>query len=286
LQRDHGPEAENLSLLAVGHQGTRVSAGELEFESFELGARITPFDLTLIMARTDHEISAAFEYNQDLFDAATISRMCHHFVNLVEAVVSDPDYELADLPMIDETERQQLLFMFNDTAAAYPAELNLHSLFEAQAARTPEACALAFERERLTYEELNRRANQLAHHLKVLGVGADSRVGVCLDRSIEMIVGLLGILKAGGAYVPLDPSYPQERLLYMIDNAGLELLLIQQDSAPALPEHSIALLRLDEDWDEIAKQADSNPNCYVSLRSTFHSRGYQSHQILICPTFQ
>jgi amino acid adenylation domain-containing protein len=261
LQREHGHQEKNLSLLAVGEQGTRVKAGELEFENFELAERITPFDLTLIMAETDHEISAAFEYNQDLFDAATISRMSQHFINLVEGIVSNPNRPLADLPMIEDSERQQLLFMFNDTAAAYPAELTLQSLFEAQVARTPEAYTLAFGKERLTYEELNRRANQLAHYLKASGVGADSRVGICLDRSIEMVVGLLGILKAGAAYVPLDPSYPVERLLYMIDDAGLELLLTQGTSVQA---HPIASLRLDEDWNEVAKHSDSNPNCGVT----------------------
>jgi amino acid adenylation domain-containing protein len=264
LQRERGRQEKNLSLLAVGEQGARVKFGELEFVNFELAERITPFDLTLIMAETDHEISAAFEYNQDLFDTATISRMSQHFINLVEGIVADPDRSLSDLPMIKDSERQQLLFTFNDTAAAYPAELTLHSLFEAQVARTPEACAIAFVKERLTYEELNRRANQLAHYLNALGVGADSRVGICLDRSIEMVVGLLGILKAGAAYVPLDPSYPVDRLLYMIDDAGLELLLTQRNSESALQAHPVASLRVDEDWHKVAKHAEANPNCCVT----------------------
>jgi amino acid adenylation domain-containing protein len=254
LQREYGTERGDLSRLALGESGVRIKSGVLEVESFELAERITPFDLTLMMAETGDSISATFEYNRDLFDSATISRMAQHFTSLVSAIGSNPDRLVSDLPMIADIERQQLLGRFNDTAATYPSEVTLHSLFQAQVAQTPDAFALKFADERLTYAELNRRANQLAHHLRSLGLGAESRVGICLDRSIEIVIGLLGILKAGAAYVPLDPSYPQERLLYMIDDAGLELLLTAQNSVP-----EITSLRLDEDWDQIAKQPDSNP---------------------------
>ena len=170
------------------------------------------FDLTLGMENTTTGLVGGWEYNTDLFDSSTIERMMAHFVTLLEAIVANPQQRISQLPMLTESERQQLLVEWNDTQVDYRDDLCIHQLFEEQSLRTPDAVAVVFENQQLTYHELNSRANQLAHYLRSLGVGADVLVGICVERSLEMVVGLLGILKAGGAYVPLDPEYPQERL--------------------------------------------------------------------------
>ena len=154
--------------------------------------------------------------------------MVGHFNTLLEAAAANPDQRLSDLPLLTDAERQQLLVEWNQTAVAYPKDRCVHELFEEQVERTPDAMAVAFEDERLTYRQLNERANQLAHHLQELGVGPDTLVALCVERSLEMVVGLLGILKAGGAYVPLDPSYPSDRLAFMLRDSGALLLLTHQ----------------------------------------------------------
>jgi hypothetical protein len=186
------------------------------------------FDMTLTLVMSDNDVSGAIVYSTDLFDATTIERMIEQFHLLVEAIAADPDQRLADLPPLTEDE-QQMLDQWNNTRREYPAAC-LHELFEAQAARTPEASALTFNEETLTYAELNRRANQLAHYLRSLGVGPEVLVGILLERSVELIVGILGVLKAGGAFVPIDPNYPQERIDYMLTDAGVSVLLTQHES--------------------------------------------------------
>jgi amino acid adenylation domain-containing protein/non-ribosomal peptide synthase protein (TIGR01720 family) len=199
------------------------------------------------------------EYNTDLFDAATISRMREHFQTLLEGIVAEPQQRLSNLPLLTQQERQQLLVEWNDTQVDYPKDVCIHQLFEAQAERTPDAVAVVFQDQQLTYGELNRRANQLAHHLRSLGVSPDDLVGICVERSLEMIVGFLGILKAGGAYVPLDPSYPQERLAFMLKDAQVSVLLTQQQLVEKLPEHQARLVCLDTEWEAIARQSKEKP---------------------------
>jgi hypothetical protein len=185
---------------------------DLTISSLNIDSSTAKFDLTLSMEDTEQGLVGSLEYNTDLFDATTISRMLGHFQTLLEGIVVNPEQRLSDLPLLTQPERQQLLVEWNDTQVDYPKDVCVHQLFEAQVEQTPEAVAVVFEDQQLTYGELNRRANQVAHHLRSLGVGPDTLVGICVERSLEMIVGFLGILKAGGAYVPLDPSYPQERL--------------------------------------------------------------------------
>ncbi|RMF31802.1 MAG: amino acid adenylation domain-containing protein, partial [Chloroflexi bacterium] len=198
------------------------------------------FDLTLSMAEGPDGLEASVEYNTDLFDAATIRRMLDHFQTLLEAIAADPDRPIAELPLLTEAERRQLLVEWNDTATDHPQDLCVHQLFEAQAERTPDAIAVVLPSmdggpdARLTYGELNRRANQVAHHLRRLGVGPETVVGICVERSLEMVIGALGVLKAGGAYLPLDPLYPQERLAYMLDDAGVTILLTDSSTLPRL----------------------------------------------------
>ncbi|KAB8334018.1 AMP-binding protein, partial [Scytonema tolypothrichoides VB-61278] len=186
------------------------------------------FDLTLVVENTSAGLMGVIEYSTDLFDAATITRMAQHYQSIVEAVVANPHQKVSELPLLSAAERHQILVEWNNTETDYPKQKCLHELFEEQVQKTPNAIAVVFEDERLTYSELNTKANQLAHYLLELGVGPEVLVGVCVERSVEMVVGLLGILKAGGAYVPIDPEYPQERLAYMLGDSNVKVLLTQE----------------------------------------------------------
>jgi amino acid adenylation domain-containing protein/non-ribosomal peptide synthase protein (TIGR01720 family) len=215
------------------------------------------FDLTVSMTETDQGLVGKWEYNTDLFDGSTIERMAAHFQNLCRAIVENPVAAVGELPLLSEAERHQLL-SFNDTASVYPTDKCIHQLFEQQVERTPQSVAVVFENQQLTYEQLNQRANQLAHYLQTLGVGPEVLVGICVERSIEMMVGLLGILKAGGAYVPLDPNYPRERLSYMLADSGVEVLLAHKSLLESLPSHTAQVVCLDSDWGAIEQHQKNN----------------------------
>jgi len=217
------------------------------------------FDLTLSVESTEQGLVGSWEYNTDLFDAATITRMAGHFQTLLEGIVANPDQRLLDLPLLSAAQRHQLLVEWNDTKADYRLDVCIHQLFEAQVERTPDAIAVVFEDQQLTYRELNSKANQLAHHLQTLGVGPEVLVSICVERSLEMVVGLLGILKAGGAYMPLDPAYPKERLAFMLSDAQTSVLLTQEQLVEKLPEHQARVVCLDTKWEAIAQESDSNP---------------------------
>lgn len=186
------------------------------------------FDLTLTMLDTEHGLIGGFEYNLDLFETPTIQRMIEHFQTLLHTISTRPDLPIGEMPLLNEVECRQVVHQFNETVRPYPQKLCLHQLFEEQVEKTPAALALEFAGERLTYAELNSRANQLAHHLKKLGVGPEVLVGVSLERSSEMVVAVLAILKAGGAYLPLDPTYPQERIAFMVADAGVKILINEE----------------------------------------------------------
>ncbi|HVA92130.1 MAG TPA: amino acid adenylation domain-containing protein, partial [Chloroflexota bacterium] len=194
------------------------------------------------------------EYNTDLFEPTTIERLRGHFLTLLAAVTADPARSLSTLPLLTAAERRQMVGEWNATAACYPADQCVHELFAAQAARTPDAVALVCADHRLSYHELDQRANQLAHYLRGLGVGTETLVAICLERSLEMMVGLLGILKAGGAYVPLDPAYPAERLAFMLSDTHAPVLVTQARLLPVLPAHAARVVCLDTDWPTIARQ--------------------------------
>ncbi|MHC0066354.1 amino acid adenylation domain-containing protein [Nostoc sp. UIC 10890] len=216
------------------------------------------FDLTLSVVDANPELWGWWEYSTDLFDAATIDRMIGHFTNLLEAIVTHPEKRLLDLPLLTETERQTLLLDWNDTTINYPQDKCIQELFEAQVERTPDAVAVVFEEEQLTYRQLNVKANQLAHHLQTLGVKPEVLVGICVERSLDMIIGLLGILKAGGAYLPLDPSYPQERLAFILEDSQVAVLLTQASLMEVMPQHKAKVVCLDADWHLIAQQSQDN----------------------------
>ena len=221
------------------------------------------FDLCLELQDRPEGLIGRFIYNTDLFDDSTISRMVGHWQTLLEGIVADPSQHLADLPLLTEQERHQLLIEWNATQKDYPQDRRVHQLFEAQVERTPDAVAVVFEQQQLTYRELNARANQLAHHLQQLGVGPEVMVGLSVERSAEMIIGLLGILKAGGVYVPLDPEYPQERLSFLVQDTQMPILLTQQHLLSRLAQQPVHLLCLDSDWDTLAQQSEANPSSGV-----------------------
>ena len=221
--------------------------------------RAPQFDLEFYIREHDDGIHLTLAYDADLFDAATSVRMIGQLQVLLDGVVTGPDRSLSELPLLTDAERHQLLVEWNGTKRDYPKDRCIHQIFEAQVERTPDAIALVFEGQQLTYRELNRRANQLAHYLRKLGVGPEALVGICLERSPDMIVGILGILKAGGAYMPLEPSYPKERLAFMLEDSRAGVVITQSCLVETLPAHKTTVLCLDRDARAISTEEQSNP---------------------------
>ncbi len=247
-------------MLILQNVPRKVEIGEhgLTLSVLKIDKGTSNFDLTLTMVEDFKGLIATAEYNTDLFEAATIERLLRHFQTLLEGVVADPDRRISDLPLLNESEQRLLLTAWNDTRAAYPRNKCVHELFEAQVERSSDAIALVVEEEQLTYRELNRRANQLAAYLGKLGVGPETPVGFCLERSPEMVVGILGILKAGGTYVPLDPAYPKERLAFMLEDTRTPVILTQQRLIEHLPEHQASVVRIDADWELMTEESEAN----------------------------
>ncbi|MFK8186309.1 MAG: amino acid adenylation domain-containing protein [Phormidesmis sp.] len=250
------------------------------------------YDITLEFVEVAESLTVRWNYNLDLFSAEAIERMAAHYFQLLEGIVKSPTSAISHLPLLTEKEQHQLLVEWNDTAASYPKHQCIHQLFEAQADKTPDAVAVAFASQSLTYRELNQRANQLAHHLLKLGVEPDALVGICIERSLDMMVGLLGILKAGAAYVPLDPSYPQERIDYILSNSDAKFLVTSHQVLESLPNNQAKTICLDTDWVDISQEWKDNPPskvtpqnlCYVIFTSgsTGNPKGVQiRHQSLV-----
>jgi amino acid adenylation domain-containing protein len=217
------------------------------------------FDLSLIIEERPEGLICRFGYSTELSDASTIARMAGHWQTLLQSIVRDPSQTIGQLPLLTEAERQQILVDWNATTVHYPKDICLNQLIEAQVKRTPDAIAVTFKSEQLTYQELNQRANQLAHSLQRMGVGPEVLVGVCMERSLEMVVALLGVLKAGGAYVPLDPAYPSERLAFMLEDAQVPVILTQAPVAATLPACQAHVICLDADWAQVAHEDTTNP---------------------------
>ncbi|HYH80877.1 MAG TPA: amino acid adenylation domain-containing protein, partial [Longimicrobium sp.] len=236
--------------------GLNVSGVGAELESAK-------FDLSLTLAATAQGLRGALNYGTDLFERGTVERMLGHLERVLEQVAADADVRLSRLELLGEPERALVLEGWNRTEAEVPADRCIHELFEAQAARTPGAVALRFEEESLTYAELNARANRLAHHLAGLGAGPEARVGICVDRSAEMVVAMLAVLKSGAAYLPLDPSYPARRLAYMLEDSGAPLLVTQDSLRGLLPTDGVRIVSLDEDAAAIASNSADAPRTPV-----------------------
>jgi len=229
------------------------------WQALEIASAASKVDLALSLRASQQGLSGFFEYNTDLFEAATIKRMVGHWRTLLEGIVANPDQSIATLPLLAEAERQQILVDWNATAGLYPADQCFHQLFEAQAARTPDAVAVVCADQQLTYRQLNERANQVAHYLCQLGVGPEALVVLYLKRSVDLLVGLLGIHKAGGAYVPIDPNYPKERIALILEDSQARVVVTQASLAHTLPGDQAQIICLDRDWPTIAGQRQDNP---------------------------
>ena len=218
------------------------------------------FDLVLSMRQDGGRLQGSLEYSSDIFDRATVARMVGHFQTLLQSIISDPAQQLDELRLLSADEEHHLLFELNDTSEPYQLDNCIHQQFEAQAAATPDAIALVFEDQQLTYRDLNQRVNRLAHFLRNAGVGPEDLVGIMMERSPEMVVALLGVLKAGGCYVPLDPEYPEQRLAYMVEDSKLELLLTQQRLVERVPLANVQTICLDV---ELPDGSVENPDLKV-----------------------
>ncbi|RKH72154.1 non-ribosomal peptide synthetase [Corallococcus interemptor] len=236
---------------------------DLSVAPLDVETGMAKFDLTLFAQPSAEGLDFVWEYNTALFDEATVARMAEHYTRLLAAAVAQVDQPVARLPLLADEERQRLLYTWNDTHADYPREASLTALFEEQAARTPQAIALEFEGRQLTYSALDARANQLAHHLRALGVDVGTPVGLCTGRSLEMVVATLAILKAGGAYVPLDPAYPTGRLLFMARDTRLPVLLAQPGQEAKLAALETRVVPLEPSWDAFASEPTQAPRVTV-----------------------
>ncbi|MEG3918020.1 amino acid adenylation domain-containing protein [Microcoleus sp. T3_A4] len=251
------------------HESTSdITLQDLKVNISEPGSNDTAkFDLSLSLQKTKQGLTGAFEYSTDLFDTTTIARMIENWQTLLAGIVANPEQRLSDLPILTAIEQHKLLVEWNQTQQGYPQNLCIHQLFEAQVEQTPDAVAVIFKEEYLTYRELNAKANQLAHHLQALGVKPETLVAICVERSLEMIVGLLGILKAGGAYVPLDAAYPSERLAFMLEDSAVPVLLTQQRLVDRLAQHEVQVVCLDTQWEAIAQHSEENTACGVNAEN-------------------
>jgi amino acid adenylation domain-containing protein len=261
LQPERNMGHTPLFQVAFTYQNELVGAQQLPgllLSPFPLKHLTTKFDLTLAVTEGGKGLNVSVEYNADLFNEDTIARMLGHYRTLLEAILADPEERLWRLPLLTEAERHQVLVQWNETRAEYPRDRCVHELFEAQVERWPEAIAVSFGEEKLTYQELNRRANKVAHYLRRLGLGPEVLTGICMERSWEMVVGILGILKAGGSYVPLDPAYPKERLAWMLADTQTPVLLAQQRLVDRLPEHAARVVCIDTSWEAIARESEEN----------------------------
>jgi len=262
-------------VMFSSHRAARkdFSLRGLTLEHLATASNTSKFDLSLFVWEEADDKSGGSvctaEYNTDLFDEATIERLLGHYRRILEAALAHPERRLSELQLLTENELEQLLVEWNDTDAEVPTG-TIPDLFEAQVARTPNAVAVKFGDQQLTYAELNGRANQLAHYLRRLGVGREMRVAICLERSLEMIVGLLGILKAGAAYVPLEPTYPSERFSFLLDDSQAQLLITREHLTHSLSVAHIQTVCLDSGWREIARESSENPTRGADAANSAH----------------
>ncbi|MET0400916.1 MAG: MupA/Atu3671 family FMN-dependent luciferase-like monooxygenase [Cystobacter sp.] len=253
-----------------GDERHPVLPGGLVLRPYELAQQEGQFDLSLELTETDAALGGVLKYSTELFDEASAVRIVAHLETLLRGIVEAPDQRLSALPLLTEAERHQVLDTWNDTATARPPGVCLHTLFEARAERFPDAPALSCGARRLSYQELNTRANELAHELRALGVGPEVRVGLCVRRGVDMVIGMLGILKAGGAYVPMDPAYPADRLAFMLTDSRAPVVLCERRSRKLLPTHSVKAVVLD-DREPPGSPSRGNPGSGVTAENVAYT---------------
>ncbi|MGA2264518.1 MAG: AMP-binding protein, partial [Acidobacteriota bacterium] len=264
--RSHSPFFRVIfALQADPNENMRLPGLETSVAETDTGT--AKCDLSLFVSEKPDGLCATFEYGTDLFDPASIERIAGHFQMLLEGIVQDPDKEIGLFPLLTPAEREQLLVTWNQTAVEYPRNACIHQLFENQVVRTPNALALLFEDQSLTYEKLNERANRLAHFLRKRGVGPDALVGICMERSLDMIVALLAILKAGGAYVPLNPAFPEKRLRIMLEGTTISVVLTHGSFADRLPQSTVEVISLDRQHEMLERESLANPNISVGAEN-------------------
>jgi len=242
---------------------SRLSLEGLESSTIEINNRTSKFDLEWSLVESPDSISGFIEYSLDLFNPETMARMAGHFRTLLDSIAANPDQKLEELSLIDTSERETILWEWNDGGRDYRKRASLIGLFETRVESAPDATALKFGQEEVSYGELNNRANRVGDYLRSLGVGPDMLVGLCLERGVEMIVGMLGILKAGGAYLPIDPSSPQERIDFILEDAQVEVLLTSYDLIERWPAYTGRPVYLDADWPLIARSHEVHPRCEI-----------------------
>ncbi|MBL8195553.1 MAG: amino acid adenylation domain-containing protein, partial [Blastocatellia bacterium] len=247
--------------FVLGEAGAHMKIGELLVESYPLEQRATPFDILLMAVEHNGELLTSWQYNSDLFDKSTIIKMAKHFSVLLESIILNPLEHISFLSLLTEVEKQEILLKYSG-AEKQASTGCLHTLFEQQVLKTPQAIAIIFENKPLTYNELNLRANQLAHYLIKLEVSPETLVGISIERSFEMIISLLAVLKAGGAYLPLDPNYPKDRVSFMVQDAQIKIILTKQNLTSILPKQ-VKLICLDSDLTLISKESEENPNLSI-----------------------
>lgn len=255
-------------LQPQGRTGFRL--GSVALDAFPLNGHETEFDLDLTLLDTGSAMPASLKYSTDLYEGATIARMAGHFLTLLSAAIESPDQPISDLPMLTELERVRLLANAEGPQLDFPRDACVHHLIERQASASPDAVAVDYRGEQITYEELNLRSNRLANYLRSIGVGPEVLVGLRLERSIDLVVGLLGILKAGGAYVPLDPQFPPDRIAFMLEDSGAAVLLTEQRLLRNLPKISGVVVCIDRDSDLIRRQGSALPFTDVAPHSLMY----------------
>jgi amino acid adenylation domain-containing protein/non-ribosomal peptide synthase protein (TIGR01720 family) len=253
--KSQSPHDQSLASFALGESETRIKLGELELEPLALPKRASQFDLTLIMAEADDLLLGNIEYNTDIFDSVTIKRLSTHLQNVIESILDDPTRQISNLSLLTRAEAHQLLVGWNDTATEWTPDVCLHDAVEAQVRKCPDATAVAFDDEALSFKQLDSRANQLARYLRRLGTRPGAPVGVFVERSPEMVISILAVLKAGAAYLPLDPNYPRDRLTWMLDDAGAKILITHRNIYDRLAVAGLDVVRIDADWDEVSKES-------------------------------
>jgi non-ribosomal peptide synthetase component F len=245
----------------------KYEAGGIVFSIDKQYACFEPFKVKLTCLQREQFTIAEFHYDANLFSIADIKRLAGHFQTLVESAVSNPEAKVSELEILSDRDRHQLLVEFNNTQTDYPQGKCIHQLFEEQVQQTPDKIAVVFEDKQLTYAELNARANQLAHYLQKLGVVPDMPVGIYAERSLDIIIALLGILKSGGAYLPLDPALPAESLATRLRDAHASILLTQHSLVQTLPNCPAQVVCLDADWHVIDRESNATPGSEVKCEN-------------------